>query len=92
MHKPEFVTRIIEDDIGRTAPVQPAWLGIPDSVRVSGLGRSLIYQEIKSGRIRSVVVRKPHCQKGRRLVNLNSLLAFIESFDHNGKEHSNGAT
>jgi hypothetical protein len=80
----------VRDEIGKVAPLQPRWLRVADAVRVSGIGRSLIYQYIKSGKIRSVCLRERDKARGIRLINSKSLDDFIESFEHKGEEQARG--
>jgi hypothetical protein len=88
MNAHEFTTASVTDGIGKAAPLQPRWLRVADAVRVSGMGRSLIYKYIKAGRIRSVCLRERDKVRGIRLINSKSLDDFIESFEANGKEHA----
>jgi hypothetical protein len=60
--------------------VRPEWLRIPDATRFSGLGRSSLYELIKEGRVKSVCLRKRNNIRGIRLINADSLNAFLESF------------
>lgn len=60
------------------------WLRLPDASRVSGIGRSSLYILIKQGRVKSVCLRKRNSIRGIRLVNADSLNAFIESFANEG--------
>jgi hypothetical protein len=64
--------------------VKPEWLRLPDASRVSGIGRSSLYILIKEGKIKSVCLRKRNSIRGIRLVNADSLNAFIESFANGG--------
>jgi len=59
--------------------LQPVWLRIPAASRVSGLGRSRIFEEIVKGTISSRHIKKPGASKGIRLVNYDSLLKFVEA-------------
>jgi hypothetical protein len=52
---------------------------------MSGLGRSTLYNLIGSGSIKSVVLRKRGNARGRRLINSDSLLKYIESFVEGGE-------
>ena len=59
---------------------KPVWVRIPEATRLSGLGRSYIYELIASGKIRSrVLKRRRDATRGIRLVSYDSLCAFIES-------------
>jgi hypothetical protein len=60
--------------------LKPRWLRVPGATRYSGMGRSLIYEAIKDNKIKSVCVRKKNCVRGIRLINADSLDAFLESF------------
>ena len=88
MNSYELTTATVRDEIAKTAPLQPRWLRVVDAVRVSGIGRSLIYQHIKAGHIRSICLRERDKVRGIRLINVKSLDDFIASFDDNGKEHA----
>lgn len=64
-----------------TAPVQPGveWVR-PGDVRLRyGLGRSLIYQLIAEGKIRSICLRREGRLNGMRLISASSLRDYIES-------------
>jgi hypothetical protein len=74
-----MTTQPLEQTIGKCEPMPPAWFRIPDACAVSGIGRSLLYRHLTSGRIRSVCLRDPDNVRGIRLVNADSLFAFIES-------------
>ena len=41
-------------------------------------GRAWLYEGITKGRFRSVVIRKSGCSRGLRLIDLESLNAFLE--------------
>jgi hypothetical protein len=58
-------------------PVLPEWLDITGAVRASSICRSLIYDLIKTGKVKSVVLRKEGAARGRRLINAQSLREFI---------------
>jgi hypothetical protein len=51
-----------EQSIGACSPIKPEWLRIPDAIRVSGLGRSTIYNLIGAGLVKSAVIRRRGCQ------------------------------
>jgi hypothetical protein len=73
-------TQHLEQTIGKCEPMRPAWFRIPDACAVSGIGRSLLYRHLVSGCIKSVCLRDRNSARGIRLVNADSLFAFIESF------------
>jgi hypothetical protein len=66
-----------------TAPVEPGAIGSPefcrpaDCRRLFGIGRSYVYQLIQSGDVRSVSVRKRGAKTGIRLLDVESVRAFI---------------
>ncbi|MBW6397498.1 hypothetical protein KPL78_06550 [Roseomonas sp. HJA6] len=53
--------------------VQPAWLTVANAVTYSGLGRTLMFELVVSGRVRSAKVGK------RRLIDRAGLDAFLAS-------------
>jgi hypothetical protein len=65
--------------------LKPEWLRLPDASRVSGIGRSSLYNLIKENKIKSVSLRKRNSFRGIRLINADSLNAFIESFANGGE-------
>ena len=80
----DLTTSNIDREIGKCAIAQPKWLRVPDACRVSGIGRSLLYQHLKAGHIKSVALRDKNKVRGIRLVNADSLNAFVESFADGG--------
>ncbi len=60
--------------------MKPAWLRIPVASRISGLSRTHLFNAIAREEIRSVHVKQPGNEKGIRLINFDSLLAYVESF------------
>jgi hypothetical protein len=61
--------------------LKPEWLRIPAASRVSGLSRQQIFAGIANGTIRSKHLKRPGALKGIRLINFDSLMAFIESLE-----------
>lgn len=63
------------------APVQPGreWLRPADVRAFAGIGRSLLYELIQEGKVRSVRLRREGRLGGVRLVSAASLLEYIES-------------
>jgi hypothetical protein len=59
--------------------VTPAFLSVDDAIRFSSISRSGLYQLMRDGKVRSHCVQVSGSLKGRRLVNRQSLLAYIES-------------
>jgi hypothetical protein len=76
-----------------TAPVEARqsidaeWWRLPAVERFTGLKRGHVYELIKSGAIRSVVLRRPGAKTGVRLVHAESLRGYL-----NGILEIGGAT
>jgi hypothetical protein len=85
----DATTATIAQTIGRCEPLQPAWVRIPDAIKFGGVGRSKLYQLVDEGQIRSVCLREQQKVRGIRLINVQSLLDYIESFEGNGKGQGN---
>jgi len=61
-------------------PAVPEWARVPQAIAIFSIGRSTLYGLIRSGQIASRVVKSsPHHVSGIRLVNTESLRAFIEA-------------
>jgi len=84
-----LTTNPLEQSIGTCTPIKPEWLRLPDATRVSGLGRSTLYNLIGSGCIKSAVIRKRGCQRGIRLISSDSLLGYIASCVEKGDSYEN---
>jgi hypothetical protein len=69
---------------GVSPSLKRSWLRIPAAIHVSGIPRSSLYELIKAGKIKSACIRKRNSIRGIRLVNVDSLEAFIESFANGG--------
>jgi hypothetical protein len=60
---------------------------LPEFVDLSGLksgfgiGRTLAYELLRDGRIKSVNLRRDGCTRGKRLVEVESVRQFLASFD-----------
>ncbi len=61
-------------------PLGPQWIGIPSvgHCPITGLSRPHIYNLIAAGLIRSACLRQPGAIRGRRLVYLPSVLAYLD--------------
>jgi hypothetical protein len=57
--------------------LKPEWIRVPEAVRFFGLCRSSIYALIAEGAIRSFCLRNRNAVRGIRLVNFDSLAAYI---------------
>lgn len=66
-----------------TAPVQQGaeWLRVSDVPKLFRLSRSLTYELIKEGKLRSVCLRRKGRQSGIRLIATDSIRAYIASFE-----------
>ena len=66
-----------------TAPVQLGgeWLSVSQVPELFSLSRSLIYELIKEGKLRSVCIRRPGRAFGRRLIFADSVRSYIASFE-----------
>ncbi len=62
----------------QTSP-NPRWIRPADCRPITGLTRSHIYQLIGEGRIKSRVLKRAGTARGVRLIDVRSLLDFIES-------------
>jgi len=62
---------------GTSATIE--WLSVKAAVQKSSLSRSLIYELIDAGEIKSASIRKQGNLRGRRLISAESLREFIES-------------
>ena len=58
----------------------PIWVRAPakGGERFTGLSRAKLYELAGKGRIRTCCLKEPHMQRGTRLFNLPSILAYIE--------------
>ncbi|MDB4801687.1 helix-turn-helix domain-containing protein [Akkermansiaceae bacterium] len=57
----------------------PRWAPIKTAAKYSGLSERHLYNAIADGLIRSSLVKRPNASRGRRLVDLQSLDAWIET-------------
>jgi hypothetical protein len=67
----------------RGSAALPLWIRAPKKgpEHWTGFSRSKLYELAKDGKIRSVSIREPGQEKGTRLFELKSILAFIDSQD-----------
>jgi hypothetical protein len=65
------------------AGILPLWIRAPKQGPEywTGFSRSKLYELAKDGKIRSVSIREAGQEKGTRLFELSSILAFIDSQD-----------
>jgi hypothetical protein len=52
----------------------------------SGFCRSQMFEAVKSGRVKSYSIKKPGTSRGVRVIDCDSLRAYIESFG-DGQQH-----
>lgn len=60
----------------------PVWIAMPATKKrchISGLKRGKLLQLAQERKITSVHLRKPGAKRGSRLINVESLLAYLES-------------
>ena len=65
---------------GTVTSVEPEFVDVDNGVRFSGLGKTRFYEDMMEGKFRSILIRKPGAARGRRLVHLASLRAYLNSF------------
>ena len=58
--------------------IKPEWVRVPEAVKISGLGRSSIYELIGAGKIKTFSKRARGSRRGVRLISYDSLLEFLE--------------
>lgn len=82
-------TPLVPRLVGATAsavpnPARPKYIRLPRAGAkccVSGLSRTTLFALIKAGAVRSVVVSRAGTIRGARLVNYNSLLAYLRRLE-----------
>ena len=60
--------------------VQPEWLRVNDAVLVFGLSRPHLFKAIVQDRVKSVHIKNPGAKKGIRLIEIQSLRNYINTF------------
>ncbi len=62
-------------------PVRPEWIRIPSQgeCRYTSLRRTYMHGLVRSGAVKSVLLRRKGMKSGIRLIHLQSLLDYIES-------------
>lgn len=82
--------RIVGANTTTTAPVEPGVVGsvefcrIGDARKLFGLGRTYCYLLIQQGKIRSVCLRKRGAKTGVRLLDADSVRAYLRANVDNG--------
>jgi hypothetical protein len=72
--KQEFTTQPVAASSG----VDPEFCNFAGLLSRFGIGRSLGYTLIERGDIRSLVLRRKGCIKGKRLISIHSVRQFLE--------------
>lgn len=67
-------------DTASSKSLQAVWIRVPQAVQLTGLSRSKIYELLAAGLIRNASLKSPGQRHGTRLIERESLLAFIESY------------
>jgi hypothetical protein len=63
--------------IAKPENIKPEWIRIPQAMHISGMCRSVIYQLINSGAIKSFCHKKPGALTGLRLISYDSLVNYL---------------
>jgi hypothetical protein len=82
-----FTTEIQQDTHGGPVTLNPWWLRIPAAVKYSGLSRSLLYEVLGDGKIKSICLKsRKGAQRGVRLLDREAIDQFMLSTAevHNG--------
>lgn len=78
---------VAEVEPGAVGSISPEFIRPSDARKLYGLGRTYLYGLLKSGRIKSCVLRKRGARTGIRLVSTDSIREFIrERMDAEGGE------
>ena len=72
--------RISENVPGRSQGGAPEWIKVSGAVRQFSIGRTLLYELIGSGVIKTALIRKRGNIRGCRLISTDSLRQYIEGF------------
>jgi hypothetical protein len=59
--------------------MRPEYLRLPGATRLTGLSRTQLFAAINAG-VKSIHFKRPGAKKGIRLIHVQSLLDYIESF------------
>lgn len=63
----------------KASSITPRWLSYDQAANYSGLGKRVLQNHVKAGYVRSSNCIAPGCSRGRRLIDRESLDAFIEA-------------
>lgn len=73
-----------EEVVGCDKGIRPEWIR-PDDVRpYFGIGRTLLYQLIAEGKVKTASFRKRGQKHATRLISYDSMAAYIESLAEGG--------
>lgn len=66
--------------------VRPEWADCKGITRIFGIGKSTIYRLEAEGKIRTASLRARNALRGKKLINCDSVAAFIEKMETGGEE------
>jgi hypothetical protein len=66
--------------------IRPRWASIKAASQFSGVARYRIFELINEGKIRSAVLKRKGLIRGRRLIDLDSLDAYISQHVTGGQQ------
>jgi hypothetical protein len=73
-------TEIQQNTHSGAVNINPRWLRVPSAVKYSGLSRSLLYELIAKGKIRSICLKSyKGAERGVRLLDRESIDSFMLS-------------
>lgn len=64
-----------------TNNIDPEWMSPGDAAKKFGVSRSTLYDWMNRGKIRNSSLKEKHQRHGKRLVNVESLRAYIEAHE-----------
>ena len=64
-----------------TGEFETEWLRVNDAVRAFGISRPHLFELMRTDRIRSVHILRQGAKKGIRLIDAESLRAYVRSFE-----------
>ena len=68
------------------------WVRVPGAIKACGLGKTRLYELLNEarGKIRTISLKSPGAQRGARLINLPSLLDYLNQLSQKQGGESNG--
>jgi excisionase family DNA binding protein len=58
---------------------KPAWVSVEEACEILKVSRATLYTLLKLGAFKTASLRRPGTNRGKRLVNADSILAYLES-------------